>query len=120
MAVVGEGLGLDLDGVGVEPLVQVLGDGDGVAVDVLTAPCLDPCLVAGLFGGVFCGEAADPLGFGDTGFGVGDADDVGPGATALHDPVTQLGPVALGLARRVRGGGVAHQAASSVSISAFT
>ncbi|HEY8482714.1 MAG TPA: hypothetical protein VIL71_23085, partial [Spirillospora sp.] len=45
-----------------KPLVEVFGDGDGVAVDVLAAPSLDPSFVAGLLDGLLGGEAADPLG----------------------------------------------------------
>jgi hypothetical protein len=115
--IVGEGLGLDLNGVGIEPFVKVFAHGNGVAVDVFATSRPYPCFVAGFFGCILVGEPTDPLGFGHAGFRVGDADDVGPGLATLHHAVAQLGSLAW-LARFLGVGecGSGHQAASSISV----
>ena len=66
----GEGLGLHRRGVCFQPFDQVLRDGRGRPVDVLAAPGADPGLVAGRFGVLFGGEAADPPGLGHASSGI--------------------------------------------------
>ena len=56
--VVQQGPRLDLHRVAVEPPIEVRGDGDPVAVDVLPAAGLHACLVAGGFGFFLGGDAS--------------------------------------------------------------
>lgn len=89
--VVLERLGFDLDGVGLDPFIEVLPYADRVPVDVLTAASLDPRLVTSRLCFIFGGEAADPFGFALAGLRIPDADHVVPGATSLHYAVAELG-----------------------------
>jgi hypothetical protein len=65
--VVVEGPGFDLHCVAVEPVIEVCGDRDGVAVNVFAAPGFDAGLVAGGLSFFLCGEAAHPSGLADAG-----------------------------------------------------
>jgi hypothetical protein len=91
VAVVLQRFGFDLHRMGFDPVIEVRADGDRAAVDVPALVCFDPGVVSGGFGFFLRSEAAHPLGFADAGLGVLDADDVGPGGSALHDATAELG-----------------------------
>jgi hypothetical protein len=67
----------------VDPLGEVSGDRDAVAVDVLAAPCLNPCLVSGGLRIVLGGKSADPARFADARLGILDADDIAPAPSLI-------------------------------------
>ena len=104
---VGQSSRLDLHRVRVDPVIQVGGDCDPVAVDVLATPGLYPPLVTSGLGFFLGGEAANPPGLADSSCGVFDANHVRPGVTAFHDAIPEPGSVLVRLVP-VRFG---HQAA---------
>ncbi len=84
-----QGRGLDLQGVGVEPVAEVLRDGDSAPVDVDALAGRDARRVAGLLRRRLRCEASGPLRLAHPCPFVGDPDDKRPGAAALHHAVTQ-------------------------------
>jgi hypothetical protein len=120
VTVVLEGLGLDLDSVGFDPLIQVAADGHRAPVYVLARAGSDPRLITCGFGILLGREAADPPGPALASSGIFDPDNVRPGFAAFHDPVADLRcschPTARLLA--LAGRDLRHQAAAS-AFSAF-
>jgi hypothetical protein len=76
VTVVLERLGLDLDGVSLDPLIEIAADGDRVPVDVLACASSNPRLVTRGLGVCLALESSDPLGFALASFRVFDPDDV--------------------------------------------
>jgi hypothetical protein len=105
--VVQQGPRLDLHRVAVDPLIEVFGDRDLVAADVLPTAGLHACLVAGGLGFVLGGESADPPRPAGPSLGVLDPDHVRPCTPALHDAIAELGDIlAAALSAVWRPGGV--------------
>jgi hypothetical protein len=89
-SVVQQGPRLDLHRVAVDPLIEVCGDRDLVAVDVRATASLHACLVAGRLGVFLGGESGDPPRPAHASLGVLDPDHIGPCAPAFHDAVAEL------------------------------
>src|SRR5215813_3795545 len=103
MPVVLQCLGLNLDRVDLDPVIEVGAHGDRAAVDV-------PAMVrfhAGLVPGSLCrllgGESAYPSGLADAGLWVLDPNHVRPGLSTLHNAIAEPGGV---LARSLGAGGL--------------
>src|SRR5215469_3629657 len=91
MPVVLQGLGLDLQRVGGQPLIKIGADRDQVPLDVLARPGADAGLVTCSLSLCLGSEPSDPARPAHSTVRIVDPDDVRPGATALHEPVPKLG-----------------------------
>jgi hypothetical protein len=112
--VIQQGPRLDLHRVTVDPVIEVRGDRDLVAADVLPTAALHACLVAGGLGFVLGGKSAGPPRPAGPSLGVLDPYNVRPCTPALHDAIAQFGDI-LGVAL-LRSGGSAESALTAEAI----